>query len=160
MANLPNQIDEFLNELLPYPCGPRILELRKELEDHLLEGMEEHLEQGLSKQEAFQAAVVTLGPIRGLKRHIRRIHRHGRRKRPIQLIAGLSLLILYPLALFLFFPNVNFSLVMLLPLLVGVGMLFGAGFGTHMDIVLSKYEPLEDNSDFTALFGNGMKYKE
>lgn len=160
MLNQPSPTDDFLNRLLPYPCGPRLLELRKELEAHLQEAMEDYLREGMAENEAFQAAVQTLGPMRGLKRHIRRMHHRGGRRKPIQLLAGLSLLLLYPLAVYLVFPHVSVSFPLLLPVLLGGAMLGGLGFGTRMDMLGSKYEPLEDNREFTALFGNGMKYKE
>lgn len=148
-------LDEYLNDIFPFPCSSKLIEIRKEFKNHLEEALNDFVLKGFTEEESLQKAIINFGDAKSLKVHIKKLNRNNKRNKRILFALGTLLLLtlcsikILSLPLFLMFVTV-----------VCFGFLASLGAVINFNHVTNKNEALKDANNIAALGGLGIRYKK
>ncbi|MNW29480.1 hypothetical protein D3C74_63350 [compost metagenome] len=157
-----NELERLLQELFPENINSKTLRLKKNLENHFQSSIKQLSKQGISYSDAIAITLEKLGGKKKINKLIKKSSESLFTSKYFIVLA--SLLLGYPLLVFIVFKIFNieeFSLLLLLPFLIGVAMLVGKLNAVILDAQTNRFSDLNNNSDNTTVFsGGGIKYKE
>lgn len=157
-----NELEKLLQELFPENINSKTLRLRRNLEEHFQNSIKERSKQGISDTDAIAMTLEQLGGKKKISKLIKRSSESLFTSKYFIVMA--SLLLGYPLFVFIviiIFSIEQFSLVLLIPFLIGVAMLVGKLNAVVLDAQTNRFSDLNKNSDNTTVFsGGGIKYRE
>lgn len=156
-------IEVWFQELFPERMNSKTLRLKMALHKHLLESIKELSRQGVSQDKALEITLKKLGGIDKVRKQIKKSNRKWPLLTSSYAVISISLLLGYPLALwtvFSLFDISNFSIILLLPMLIGVGMFMSKVYVAVFEIQSNRFGTSLELNNASVLAGAGLKYKE
>ncbi|MBQ4898836.1 hypothetical protein KB559_08305 [Paenibacillus sp. Marseille-P2973] len=157
------EIEALFQELFPERMNSKTLRLKRALQEHLLKSIKELSKQGISRDKALEKTLEKLGGIDKVKKQIKKSNRKWPLLTSPYAVITISLLLGYPLALWIIFGIFdisNFSLILLLPMLIGVGMFMSKVYVAVFEIQSNRFGTSLELNNASVLAGAGLKYKE
>lgn len=160
---LMKEIEALFQELFPERMNSKTLRLKRALQEHLLKSIKELSKQGISPDKALEMTLKKLGGIDKVRKQIKKSNRKWPLLTSPYAVITISLLLGYPLALWIIFGIFdisNFSLILLLPMLIGVGMFMSKVYVAVFEIQSNRFGTSLELNNASVLAGAGLKYKE